>query len=341
MIRLGLEPKTYCLEGSCSIQLSYQTIKYSLLSKIGCKVRHFFGNHQIFAHFSHRKSYVSAVVEGIVASEESFCGLELADVQRVLLALTAQPGLRLFERRAEEGIAVGGEHDLLRTEVERDDGHELLRYGEAVDDGIGDVLILHLLQHVGDNGGAGLVVGQDIVGALALHQQLAHPLRPHPGKHLFVGLGILEEAAIDEALAVAHHPYLPPQPGEDDGRGGEPLLGVFRKPRDHLMLVGTPEGDVDVAYGSCCAYAELVAGVAGRHAADVAGDGAHGSLAVAHRLVPFAPGLRGGAVDHGDEVICDDDSVLAFPGGVLRDDVLFDDVHISRVMAAQGRCRVS
>ena len=25
MIRLGLEPKTYCLEGSCSIQLSYRT----------------------------------------------------------------------------------------------------------------------------------------------------------------------------------------------------------------------------------------------------------------------------------------------------------------------------
>ena len=27
VIWLGLEPKTYCLEGSCSIQLSYQTEK--------------------------------------------------------------------------------------------------------------------------------------------------------------------------------------------------------------------------------------------------------------------------------------------------------------------------
>ncbi len=27
VIPLGLEPKTYCLEGSCSIQLSYGTIK--------------------------------------------------------------------------------------------------------------------------------------------------------------------------------------------------------------------------------------------------------------------------------------------------------------------------
>ena len=27
VISLGLEPKTYCLEGSCSIQLSYETSK--------------------------------------------------------------------------------------------------------------------------------------------------------------------------------------------------------------------------------------------------------------------------------------------------------------------------
>ena len=29
VIRLGLEPKTYCLEGSCSIQLSYRTIVFT------------------------------------------------------------------------------------------------------------------------------------------------------------------------------------------------------------------------------------------------------------------------------------------------------------------------
>ena len=28
VIRSGLEPETYCLEGSCSIQLSYQTILF-------------------------------------------------------------------------------------------------------------------------------------------------------------------------------------------------------------------------------------------------------------------------------------------------------------------------
>ena len=29
VIRLGLEPKTYFLEGSCSIQLSYRTIVFT------------------------------------------------------------------------------------------------------------------------------------------------------------------------------------------------------------------------------------------------------------------------------------------------------------------------
>ena len=28
VIRSGFEPETYCLEGSCSIQLSYQTILF-------------------------------------------------------------------------------------------------------------------------------------------------------------------------------------------------------------------------------------------------------------------------------------------------------------------------
>ena len=41
VIPLGLEPKTYCLEGSCSIQLSYGTIQ------IGCKISVFFVGSQI------------------------------------------------------------------------------------------------------------------------------------------------------------------------------------------------------------------------------------------------------------------------------------------------------
>ena len=43
VIRLGLEPKTYCLEGSCSIQLSYRTSLDNFpLREIGCKGSYFF-----------------------------------------------------------------------------------------------------------------------------------------------------------------------------------------------------------------------------------------------------------------------------------------------------------
>ena len=34
VIRIGLEPMTYCLEGSCSIQLSYRTISLNSAAKI-------------------------------------------------------------------------------------------------------------------------------------------------------------------------------------------------------------------------------------------------------------------------------------------------------------------
>ena len=36
VIPLGLEPKTYCLEGSCSIQLSYGTIKSAAKLTLFC-----------------------------------------------------------------------------------------------------------------------------------------------------------------------------------------------------------------------------------------------------------------------------------------------------------------
>ena len=39
---MGLEPMTYCLEGSCSIQLSYQTDANNDFSEIGCKGNSFF-----------------------------------------------------------------------------------------------------------------------------------------------------------------------------------------------------------------------------------------------------------------------------------------------------------
>ena len=47
VIRLGLEPKTYCLEGSCSIQLSYRTC-HALFRIAGAKVYNFWQTAKYF-----------------------------------------------------------------------------------------------------------------------------------------------------------------------------------------------------------------------------------------------------------------------------------------------------
>ena len=88
-----------------------------------------------------------------------------------------------------------------------------------------------------------------------------------------------------------------------------------------------PGGGVDGADGLRGSDAELMARcVRGQFSDDTADDG-HRITAVGHAGAPLACGLRGGAVDDGDEVICDDDSVLAFLRGVLWREALLDDFH--------------
>ena len=76
-------------------------------------------------HDSYRKSDVRAVVERVVSLYKCLRGLELSDVQRVVLALLFQQGFGLGECRCQEGIAVAGKYDLPGLEVECDDRHEL------------------------------------------------------------------------------------------------------------------------------------------------------------------------------------------------------------------------
>ena len=109
-------------------------------------------------HDSYRKSDVRAVVERVVSLYKCLRGLELSDVQRVVLALLFQQGFGLGECRCQEWIAVAGKYDFPGLEVECDDWYELLGYGESVDDGIGDVLILHVFQHSRDHHLSGRVV---------------------------------------------------------------------------------------------------------------------------------------------------------------------------------------
>lgn len=85
VIRSGLEPETYCLEGSCSIQLSYRT---DLIAFCGCKGSYNFANIQILDG----KSDITAVIERVEAWCEALCGLEVADVEGIVAALFVEAG---------------------------------------------------------------------------------------------------------------------------------------------------------------------------------------------------------------------------------------------------------
>ena len=88
VIRSGLEPETYCLEGSCSIQLSYRTDLKGDFIEIGCKGSYNFANIQILDG----KSDITAVIERVEAWCEALCGLEVADVEGIVAALFVEAG---------------------------------------------------------------------------------------------------------------------------------------------------------------------------------------------------------------------------------------------------------
>ena len=88
-----------------------------------------------------------------------------------------------------------------------------------------------------------------------------------------------------------------------------------------------PERGIAFADDARGSETELVArGLLG-HATDIAADQLHGIAPVAHPAIVATLGLGGGAVDDGDEVIGDDDSVLACLLWALGDQALFDDIH--------------
>ena len=139
VIPSGLEPETYCLEGSCSIQLSYGT---DLFGVCGCKGSDFWGNKKILDG----KSYICAVIERVIALDKGFCGLEFSNIQGIVTPLFIKQTLRLLKCAGKTRIAVAGEDKLPRTEVELVNGHVLLGNTEAIDHGEGLVLLLHRLQ---------------------------------------------------------------------------------------------------------------------------------------------------------------------------------------------------
>ena len=63
------------------------------------------------------------------------------------------------------------------------------------------------------------------------------------------------------------------------------------------------------------------------HAADIAADQLHSVAAITAEQAVTILRLGGRAIDDGYEIICDDDSVLAFLRGILWDEILLDNFH--------------
>ncbi len=106
------------------------------------------------------------------------------------MALLGETGLGGLEGGFKEGIAIGGEDELPGLEVEGEDADMLLRDLEAIDNGIGDVLVLHRLEHMGDDGLAGGIVMEKMIARLRTGEDDGSSLF---GELLLVGLGVVEE----------------------------------------------------------------------------------------------------------------------------------------------------
>ena len=122
-------------------------------------------------------------------------------------------------------------------------------------------------------------------------------------------------------MAVANHPYFATQAAEDDNAARQTVFRVIGQPLKHRLLIV-------LANVSCNTTQKSLARRVLRHVADVATGQLHGVTAIAAEQAVAILRLAGRTIDDGNEVICDDDSVLAFLRGILWDESLLDNFHL-------------
>lgn len=201
--------------------------------EIACKIKQKKGDNQIL----YFKSDISAVIERVLPFHECLACHEGVDVQWVLLALLVQLLLTFSEGGAEEGIAVGGKDYLVGLEVEGIYWHMLFRNREAVDDGERDVLSLRAVDDVSEDIVTCRVMGQQLIDGRSLGKQLFGSLGTLGSVYRLLGFGILQQLSVQQALAVAHHPYLSLQSAIDDGRASQSLLRVLNESLQMRLLI--------------------------------------------------------------------------------------------------------
>ena len=192
---------------------------------------------------------------------------------------------------------------------------------ESVNHTIRDVLLTHSLYHTWYDDTTCRIVDEQLFLFNTRSQLTLHLFGPHRSQLSFIGLGIIVVLVADEALAVAHHPHLTIQTTEDDGRTSQAIFWMLSQTGQHRLLIMFVEVSSDTRQ-------ELFAGGRLRHATDI-------TLCQLHSIAPIGAQqamailtLRGAAVDYSDEVICDDDAVLAFLLWVLGNEILLDNFHV-------------
>ena len=121
-------------------------------------------------------------------------------------------------------------------EVERDEANMTLVDRETVDHAVAVVLVLHGLEHAGDNGLAGSIgyfLATDGHGIRRMDKPLLifgtgyDDVGTMLSQFCFVGFGIVEKLVAHQTLAIAYHPDFTAQSAEDDDRGGETVFGML------------------------------------------------------------------------------------------------------------------
>lgn len=119
----------------------------------------------------------------------------------------------------------------------------------------------------------------------------------------------------EHALAVANHPYLTAYAAEDDDRCCQTVFRVLGQTLHHRLLVMLSNR---IGHTSQELFTCYILG----HAGNVTADELHGISSVRPEQAVMIVRFRGTAINDSNEVICYDDSVLAFLLGILGDESL-------------------
>lgn len=138
------------------------------------------------------------------------------------------------------------------------------------------------------------------------------------GNSSFVRFVIGKKFAIDNALAIAHHPYLIMESAIDNSTGSKSFFGMLLHiiQRDIVELI-------DVTNTSSDTFAKSLHCDVGTHRFNKTLDEQHTITPVLHIRRYVNGSFTSAAINNGNEVICDDDSVLARLLTLLAYDLAF------------------